>query len=55
MFDKAKIAELEMQQDNWRTGCLQKTLDKIKMKAELPKEAWRYDSSRRTKRSSLRG
>ncbi len=39
MFDKAKIAELERQQDNWKTDCLQKTLDKIKMKTEhFPKQ-----------------
>jgi len=39
MFDKGKIDELERQYQDWKVGCLQKALDKIKMKAEhFPKQ-----------------
>jgi methylmalonyl-CoA mutase N-terminal domain/subunit len=39
MFDKTKMEELEKQHQDWKTGCLQKTLDKVKMKAEhFPKQ-----------------
>jgi len=34
MFDKTKMGELEKKRDNWKEVCLQKSLDKIKMKAE---------------------
>src|SRR4030043_301434 len=34
MFDKTKMEELEKKRDNWKEVCLQKSLDKIKMKAE---------------------
>ena len=39
MFDKTKMEELAKQQENWKTACLQKSLDKVKMKAEhFPKQ-----------------
>jgi len=39
MFAKEKLTELEKQQQDWKTNCLQKALDKIKMKAEhFPKQ-----------------
>ena len=34
MFDKTKMEELGKKRDNWKEVCLQKSLDKIKMKAE---------------------
>jgi len=39
MFAKEKLDELEKQQIEWKTNCLQKTLNKINMKAEhFPKQ-----------------
>ena len=39
MFDAKKMEELEKQQKDWKSECLQKSLDKIKMKAEhFPKQ-----------------
>lgn len=39
MFDAKKMEELEKQQEDWKSECLQKSLDKIKMKAEhFPKQ-----------------
>ena len=39
MFDAQKMEELEKRQKDWKSECLQKSLDKIKMKAEhFPKQ-----------------
>ncbi|HYB19286.1 MAG TPA: methylmalonyl-CoA mutase family protein [Thermodesulfobacteriota bacterium] len=39
MFDARKMEELEERQKDWKSACLQKSLDKIKMKAEhFPKQ-----------------
>jgi len=39
MFAKEKLEELGREQENWKTLCLQKALDKVKMKAEhFPKQ-----------------
>ncbi len=39
MFDPKKIEELGKQEKDWKSNCLQKALDKIKMKAEhFPKQ-----------------
>ncbi|MDI6753733.1 MAG: methylmalonyl-CoA mutase family protein [Thermodesulfobacteriota bacterium] len=39
MFDKTKMEKLEKQNQDWKTDCLQKSLDKIKMTADhFPKQ-----------------
>jgi methylmalonyl-CoA mutase, N-terminal domain len=39
MFDQKKMEELEKKQEDWKSGALQKILDKVKMKAEqFPKQ-----------------